>query len=91
MLKATSVIPLENQPFYALYGRDEDEQLLFMSAAASATEFQVLVKHYAQTQRNTSTTTLLFSRNAGTLTSLPDFFARASEVMVYTVVIGHQR
>ena len=90
-LQATSVIPLENQPFHALYGRDEDEQLLFMSAAAPATEFQSFVKHYAQAQRSASTMTVLFSRNAGTLFSLPDFFSRAAEVMEYTVVIGHQQ
>ena len=90
-LKATAVIPLENEGFHALYGRDEDEQLLFMSAAASAQEFQSLVKHYAQTQRSATTTTLLFSRNAGTLSSLPDFFTRAADVMEYTVVIGHHQ
>ena len=90
-LKATSVIPLENQPFHVLYGRDEDEQLLFMPASVSATEFQAIIKHYAQTQRTASTITLLFSRNAGTLSTLPDFFTRAAEVMEYTVVIGHQQ
>lgn len=90
-LKTTSCLPLENQPFYALYGRDEDEQLLFMSAAAPATDFQTIAKHYAQTSRSASTMTLLFSRNAGFLSSLPDFFTRAAEVMEYTVVIGHQQ
>ena len=91
VLKTTSLIPLEGHPFHALYGRDEDEQVLFMSATVSAQEFQGLVKHYAQTQRASSTMTVLFSRNAGTLSSLPDFFARAAEVMEYTVVIGHQQ
>ena len=90
-LKATSVIPMENRPFYALYGRDEDEQVLFMSAAVSAQEFQTLAKQYAQTTQNAATTTLLFSRNAGTLSTLPDFFTRAAEVMEHTVVIGHQQ
>ena len=36
-LKATSLIPLEDQPFHALYGRDEDEQVLFMPSSAGAT------------------------------------------------------
>lgn len=90
-LQATSMIPLEDQPFHALYGRDEDEQLLFMSAAVSATEFQSRAKLYASTQRSASTMTLLFSRNAGTLSALPDFFTRAAEVMEYTVSIGHQQ
>ena len=90
-LKATSVIPLESQPFHALYGRDEDEQVLFMSSAASAQEFQAIVKHYAQTRQKAATSTVLFSRNAGTLSSLPDFFTRAAEVMEYTVSIGHQQ
>lgn len=89
-LKTTAVIPLDNQPFYALYGRDEDEQLLFMPASVSAQEFQTIAKYYAQAYRSAATITLLFSRNACLLSSFPDFFSHAAEVMEHTVVIGHQ-
>ena len=90
-LKATSVVPAEDLPFHILYGRDEDEQLLFMPSSTSAQEFQAQAKHYAQQYRSASTMTLLFSRNAGLLSSLPDFFTRAAEVMEYTVSIGAQQ
>ena len=89
-LKTTSIVPAEDVPFHVLYGRDEDEQLLFMPSSISAQEFQAQARQYAQ-QRSASTMTLLFSRNAGLLSSLPDFFTRAAEVMEYTVSIGHQQ
>ena len=90
-LKATAVVPAEDLPFHILYGRDEDEQLLFMPSSTSAQEFQAQAKHYAQQHCSASTMTLLFSRNAGLLSSLPDFFTRAAEVMEYTVSIGAQQ
>lgn len=89
-LKTTSIVPAEDVPFHVLYGRDEDEQLLFMPSSISTQEFQAQARQYAQ-QRSASTMTLLFSRNAGLLSSLPDFFTRAAEVMEYTVSIGHQQ
>ena len=90
-LKTTAVVPNEENPFHILYGRDENEQILFMPASISTQDFQSLVKKYAQLHRSAATTTLLFSRNAGLLSSLPDFFNRAAEVMEYTVVIGHHQ
>ena len=90
-LKATALIPLKDQPFYALYGRDENEQILFMPASVSAKEFQAFTRHYALTQRPSTTMTLLFGRNPSHLSSLPTFFTRAAESMEYTVVIGHQQ
>ena len=89
-LKTTSIVPAEDVPFHVLYGRDEDEQLLFMPSSISAQEFQAQARQYAQ-HRSASTMTLLFSRNAGLLSSLPNFFTRAAEVMEYTVSIGHQQ
>ena len=90
-LKTTALLPDESRPFHILYGRDEDEQILFAPTTVAAQEFQTLAKHYAQAQRPGITTTLLFSRNAASLSALPDFFLRAAEAMEYTVVIGHQQ
>ena len=90
-LKTTAIVPNENYPFHILYGRDEDEQLLFMPASTPAQDFQALAKQYAQHHRSAATTTLLFSRNAGPLLALPEFFTRAAEVMEYSVVIGHHQ
>ncbi len=92
-LKATSAIPLPNAPFHALYGRDEDEQLLFMPVTGGTTsqDFHAAVQSYADRTRSAPTQTLLFSRNPGTIKDLPDFFDRAAEVMEQTVIIGRHQ
>ena len=90
-LRATSPVPLAGVPFHVLYGQDEDEQLLFMSASTPAQEFHTLAKRYAQYQRISPTMTLLFNRTPAPLSGLPEFLSRASEVMEHTVVIGHQQ
>lgn len=90
-LKATSLIPLENAPFHALYGRDEDEQVLFAPASMSSQEFQAHVQQYVRQHRSAATTTLLFTRNAAAISALPDFFDRAAEIMEHTTVIGHHQ
>ena len=90
-LKSTSLIPLEGTSLHALYGRDEDEQLLFMPSVVPAQEFQATVSQYARSHRSASTMTLLFSRNPAFINMLPDFFDRAAEFMERTVVIGHQQ
>lgn len=90
-LKTTSVIPLEKEPFHILHGRDEDEQILFMPSSVSAQEFHNAAQHYAEHHRAAATMTLLFSRNAAPIASLPDFFARASDVMEQTLVIGRKQ
>ncbi len=92
-LKATSAIPLPNQPFFALYGRDEDEQLLFMpvTGGTTAQDFHSAVQAYADRARTSPTQTLLFARNPGALADLPDFFDRAAAVMETTVIIGRHQ
>ena len=90
-LKSTAVIPLAHPMLRALYGRDEDEQLLFMSSAVPAPEFQAAVQQYARSQRSAPTMTILFSRNAAPISGFPDFFDRAAEFMEHTVVIGHHQ
>ncbi len=92
-LKTTSVIPLPGAPFHALYGRDEDEQLLFMPVTGGTTsqDFHAAVQSYADHARSAPTQTILFSRNPGTLNDLPDFFARAAEAMEQTVIIGRRQ
>lgn len=92
-LKATSVIPLQNQPFTALYGRDEEEQLLFMPVSGGITSqvFHTAAQTYADKVRAAPTQTLLFCRNPGTLQDLPDFFDRAANIMEHTVIIGRHQ
>lgn len=83
----TSVIPSIDMPFTALYGRDDNEQILLMKADQTASEFQSAVKVYI-TQRKSSTWTIVFSRTGSSFLSLPDFFENASQLMERTVVIG---
>ncbi len=90
-LKATSLLPLSDMPFHALYGRDEDEQLLFAPATMTAPDFQSAVQSYADRTRSAATQTLLFGRNPGTISALPDFFSRAADVMERTVIIGRHQ
>jgi len=90
-LKSTSLIPRDGRPLYALYGRDENEQLLFAASSVAAQEFQSAVTNYARTHRSAATMTLLFSRNPSPISALPDFFDRAAEFMEHTVVIGHHQ
>lgn len=45
-LRSTSVLPLADEPFFALYGRDEDEQLIVSNPGAVADVFQEAVKAY---------------------------------------------
>ena len=90
-LKNTSVIPLAGTALHGLYGRDENEQLLFASSAVSSQEFQSAVTNYARSHRSAATMTLLFSRNPAPISALPAFFDRAAEFMEHTVVIGHHQ
>ncbi len=92
-LKTTSVIPLQNVTFHALYGRDEDEQLLFMPVTGGMTsqDFHTAAETYASRTRTAPTQTILFGRNPGTLKDLPGFFDRAVEVMEQTVIIGRHQ
>lgn len=90
-LIATSAIPQVMMPLHALYGRDEDEQLLFMSADQTAGNFQEAVKKYVDQRKSVTTWTIVFSRNSGTFSALPDFFERAVKVMERAVVIGQHQ
>lgn len=90
-LKSTAVIPMEGSALQALYGRDENEQLLFMSYTVPPQEFQAAAANYARSHRSAATMTLLFSRNPAAISAMPDFFDRAAEFMEHTVVIGHHQ
>ncbi len=92
-LKATSLIPLTGTSLHALYGRDEEEQLLFAPIVGrmSVPDFQTAVQSYADRARTAHTRTILFRRNPGVLQDLPDFFARAADVMEQTVIIGRHQ
>lgn len=89
-LHVTSIIPIVDMPFFALYGRDEDEQILFMKADRPSTDFQSAVKVYIA-QRKCATWTIVFARSENAFTALPDFFHRASQLMERTVVIGRRQ
>lgn len=89
-LYITSAIPLTDMPFSALYGRDEDEQILFAPASSPSIDFQSAVKAYAA-QRKSATWTIIFSRSSDIFTALSSFFHRASQLMERTVVIGRRQ
>lgn len=90
-LLSTSRIPLPDAPFFALNGRDEDEQLIFSQANQPATAFQTSVKSYMSTHKASATWTVIFSRNAAMLSDLQGFYLRAAEVMKRSVVIGRHQ
>ncbi|HIV31191.1 MAG TPA: response regulator [Candidatus Pullichristensenella excrementipullorum] len=90
-LRSTSVLPLADEPFFALYGRDEDEQLIVSNPGAVADVFQEAVKAYMVRRKNTATQTAVFSRGGGPLRGLATFFTRAAERMERSVVIGRRQ
>lgn len=87
-LMSTSPLPLQGTELCALYGRDEDEQLLFMPASCSAVTFQATVKSYVMQTKIAPTWTILFARSAKPFTEMPEFFRRSAGVMEQTIVIG---
>ncbi len=86
----TSVIPATGMPFTALYGRDEEEQIIFMKAASPAADFQSAVKAYVA-QRKNATWTIVFARSGDFFPALPDFIARAARLMERTIVTGRRQ
>ena len=90
-LRSTSVIPLADEPFFALYGRDEDEQLIVSTPGAVADVFQEAVKAYMLRRKNAATQTVVFSRGNAPLRGLAAFFTRAMERMERSVVIGRRQ
>ncbi len=91
-LRVTSVLPLPEARFSSLYGRDEDEQLLFASAAKlSSVDFQSAVKAYVAQRKNAATSTIVFARGGAPFASFPNFFARADLAMNQAVVIGRRQ
>lgn len=86
----TSAVPANDLPFGALYGRDEDEQILYRKADGPAADFHAAVKAYVA-QRQSATWTIVFARAGGAFTALPAFFASASQLMERTVVVGRHQ
>lgn len=89
-LTGTAAVPLTDAPFSALYGRDDDEQILFMSARTPAGEFQQAVKAYVA-QRKPTAWTILFSRRPEPFREIAGFFGRAARQMEKTVVVGRRQ
>ena len=87
LLANTAPIPLNDTPLSALYGRDDDEQILFMSARVPSGEFQQAVKAYVS-QRKPTAWTILFSRRPEPFKEIVGFFERAAQQMERTVVVG---
>ena len=89
-LTGSAPVPLAGAPFSALYGRDDDEQILFMSARTAAGEFQQAVKAYVA-QRKPTAWTILFSRRPEPFREIAGFFGRAARQMEKTVVVGRRQ
>lgn len=90
-LHATYPIPLKDVPFHALYGRDEDEQVLFMSSDEPVETFSAAVRAYAAKRKKAATQTIILTRSDNRFSALPGFFQRASALMEQTVVIGQHQ
>lgn len=89
-LQSTAVLPLVRSQLNALYGRDDDEQILFAPNSMPFQEFQEMVVKYSR-RRSAAASTILLNRSAAPLNQLPDFFDRAADCLEHTVVIGHHQ